>query len=81
MHGSIPRDLGGCRCPGPNVIYCANVAAAETQARAVLKHDFVRWVSGVEREFESRRHSGGGKIEVVGFGKKIIDIGKRLIGV
>lgn len=81
MYWGVPRDLRWCRCAGADVVYRANVAATETQARAFLEHDFVSWVSGSERECERYGHGRKGRREFVGFGKRIIGFGKTLIEV
>lgn len=79
MHRGVPRDLRRCRCARANIIYRADIATAETQARALLKHDFVSWVSEGERECERCEHGRRGRRELVGFGKRIIGIVKMLI--
>lgn len=33
---------------GPDIVYCADVAAVETEAGAGLEHVFVGWVRGRE---------------------------------
>lgn len=81
MHWGIPRDLRRCRSAGANVVYRANVAAAETQARAFSKHGLVGWVSESERECEICGHGRRGRREIAGFGKRIIGIAKWLTGV